>query len=76
MENKDSISAGFLIIGDEILSGRTIDQNLNFLAKNLSEIGINLIEVRVVKDIEKDIIDALQYLYKKFDYVKHFLIAF
>ncbi len=69
MENKDSISAGFLIIGDEILSGRTIDQNLNFLAKNLSEIGINLIEVRVVKDIEKDIIDALQYLYKKFDYV-------
>jgi len=69
MENKDSISAVFLIIGDEILSGRTIDQNLNFLAKNLCEIGINLVEVRVVKDIEKDIIDALQYLHKKFDYV-------
>ena len=69
MQNKDKISAGFLIIGDEILSGRTIDLNLNFLAKNLSELGINLNEVRVVKDIEDEIIQSVKALSIKYDYV-------
>ncbi len=69
MQKKDKISAGFLIIGDEILSGRTNDQNLNFLAKNLTELGIVLCEVRVVRDVENEIIDALLALENKFDYV-------
>ncbi len=69
MEKKEKITAGFLIIGDEILSGRTADQNLNFLARNLTELGINLNETRVVADIEDDIIQALMALSKKYDYV-------
>ena len=64
-----NINAAFIIIGDEILSGRTQDVNLNFLAKNLAEIGINLREVRVVPDIEEEIISAVNLLRKKFSYV-------
>ncbi len=63
------IYAAFVIIGDEILSGRTADQNLNFLAKELSNIGINLKEVRVVADVESEIIFAVNELRKKFKYV-------
>ncbi len=50
------VTAALVIIGDEILSGRTADKNINFLAKNLTELGIVLREVRVVADIEEDII--------------------
>lgn len=66
---KDIITAALVIIGDEILSGRTKDANLNFLATNLAEIGINLREVRVVPDIEDEIIDAVNAVRKKFNYV-------
>ena len=69
MTTKQVITAGFVMIGDEILSGRTVDKNLNFLALNLAEIGINLQEVRVVPDNENEIIDAVNSLRKKFDYV-------
>lgn len=69
MQNNENITAGFLIIGDEILSGRTQDQNLNYLAKRLNQLGIDLLEVRVVADIENDIIEALKSLKVKFDYV-------
>jgi molybdenum cofactor synthesis domain-containing protein len=64
-----SMKIGLIIVGDEILSGRTVDQNINFLAKNLAQIGINLQEVRVVGDFENEIISALNELRKKFDYV-------
>lgn len=67
--NKETVNAAFLMIGDEILSGRTQDKNLNFLAINLTEIGISLKEVRVVPDVENEIIVALNELRKKFDYV-------
>lgn len=63
------ITAGFVIIGDEVLSGRTADKNLNFLAKELTAIGINLKEVRVVPDDEGEIISAINALRKKFNYV-------
>lgn len=66
---KDKVSAGLVIIGDEILSGRTVDKNLNFLATNLTSIGIALCEVRVIADIESEIIDAVNNLRNKFDYV-------
>ena len=69
MNKNNIVSAGLLIIGDEILSGRTVDQNINFLAKNLSENGIILREVRVVGDFENEIIFAVNELRKKFDYV-------
>ncbi len=66
---KNIVTAALLIIGDEILSGRTEDKNINFLAKNLTEMGISLREVRVVPDIENEIITALNEIRKKFDYV-------
>lgn len=67
-DSKD-ISAALLIIGDEILSGRTKDENLNFLATNLTEIGIALNEVRVVPDKSEAIIEAVNQLRSRFDYV-------
>ena len=63
------VNAAFIIIGDEILSGRTADQNLNFLAKELAKININLKEVRVVPDDEEEIITTVNDLRKKFNYV-------
>ncbi|MDX2083391.1 MAG: molybdopterin-binding protein [Rickettsiales bacterium] len=69
MTEKTNVTAAFIMIGDEILSGRTQDKNLNFLAVNLTEIGINLREVRVVADIESEIIFAVNEVRKKFDYV-------
>lgn len=67
--NTKTVSAAFLIIGDEILSGRTVEKNLNFLAANLTEIGISLQEARVVADCESEIIKAVNDLRSKFDYV-------
>ena len=66
---KDIVTAAFIMIGDEILSGRTQDKNLNFLAKNLTNHGINLREVRVVPDVSAEIIDAINAMRKKYDYV-------
>ncbi len=66
---KQTVQAALVIIGDEILSGRTTDKNLNFLATNLSSFGINLKEVRVVPDVESEIIDAINAVRKKHDYV-------
>ena len=63
------IRASLIIIGDEILSGRTEDTNLAYLAKWLGNLGIYLSEVRVVLDDEKDIIESVNTLRKKYDYV-------
>ena len=52
------VTAGILVIGDEILSGRTKDKNIGFIAEYLTNIGIDLKEVRVVADDEADIIAA------------------
>lgn len=62
-------TAAMLVIGDEILSGRTQDTNTNHLATKLTEIGINLREVRVVGDEPTDIIAAVNALRARFDYV-------
>ena len=61
--------ASLVIIGDEILSGRTEDKNLAYLAQWLSKLGIHLCEVRVVLDNETDIIGAVNSLRKRYDYV-------
>ena len=52
------VTAALLIIGNEILSGRTKDANLPFLAEKLNGIGVRLREARVVPDIEAEIIEA------------------
>jgi len=66
MANK---TAALLIIGNEILSGRTRDANMQFLGQNLAEIGINFVEARVIRDIEKAIIETILELSSKYDYV-------
>ncbi len=61
--------AAIIIIGDEILSGRTLDTNTQFLAKKLSNMGVNLCQVRVIPDKRQDIICAVKDLRDKYDYV-------
>ncbi len=63
------VTAALLIIGNEILSGRTVDANLPYLASFLGKIGIRLVEVRVVSDIEAEIVDAVNTLRAKVDYL-------
>ena len=63
------VTAGILVIGDEILSGRTKDKNIGFIAEYLTNIGIDLKEVRIVADDESDIIDALNALRNRYTYV-------
>ena len=63
------ITAAVLVIGDEILSGRTKDQNIGAIADHLLERGIDLKEVRIVADEEKDIIAALNALRQRYSYV-------
>lgn len=63
------ITAAMLVIGDEILSGRTQDKNVAHVATNLADIGIQLREVRVIPDIEAEIADAVNHCRQKFDYV-------
>jgi molybdenum cofactor synthesis domain-containing protein len=65
----DIITAGVLVIGDEILSGRTKDKNIGFIAEYLTAIGIDLKEVRVVPDEEDEIVTALNALRKRYTYV-------
>jgi molybdenum cofactor synthesis domain-containing protein len=64
-----SVTAGLLVIGDEILSGRTKDKNIGFIAEYLTNIGIDLHEVRVVADVEDDIVAALDALRHRYTYV-------
>ena len=64
-----TVTAAALIIGNEILSGRTQDQNLAFLGEKLGEIGIRLKEARVVPDDAEDIAAALDALRARYDYV-------
>src|ERR1700712_2354908 len=65
----DIVTAGILVIGDEILSGRTKDKNIGYIAEYLTNIGIDLKEVRVVPDEMDDIIDALNALRRRYAYV-------
>ena len=69
MTNKKEIIAGIIIIGNEILSGRTKDLNTSALSKWLNSIGIKVVEVRAIPDIEEIIINTVNELKQKFDYV-------
>ncbi|MDH3658800.1 MAG: molybdopterin-binding protein [Alphaproteobacteria bacterium] len=63
------VTACLIIIGNEILSGRTVDANLSYLAKALGAIGIRLAEARVIPDDEGEIVDAVNACRVKHDYV-------
>jgi len=67
-ENK-KVNAAILIIGNEILSGRTQDTNTSTLATWLNSIGVKVSEVRVIPDIENTIVDTINILRKENDYV-------
>ena len=69
MSKKVKVNASILIIGNEILSGRTQDTNTSTLAIWLNSIGVNVSEVRVIPDIEKIIVETLNFLRSKYDYV-------
>ena len=65
----DTITAALIIIGEEILSGRTKDENTSHIARYLNDVGIALWEVRVVRDIEAEIIAATNDLRGRYSYV-------
>jgi molybdenum cofactor synthesis domain-containing protein len=63
------VTAAVLVIGDEILSGRTKDRNIGYIAEYLANIGVELREARVVPDVEAEIVAALDALRARYAYV-------
>ena len=69
-KKKKKVNAAILIIGNEILSGRTQDKNIAFISNWLNlNCGISVLEVRIIPDVEKNIIKNIRFLSKKFNYV-------
>ncbi len=68
-EPSQIVTAGLLVIGDEILSGRTKDKNIGYIAEYLTNIGVDLKEVRIVPDEEGPIVAALDALRHRYTYV-------
>jgi molybdenum cofactor synthesis domain-containing protein len=68
-ETADTVTAAILVIGDEILSGRTKDRNIGYIAEYCTAIGIDVKEVRVVPDEEDEIVTALNALRTRYAYV-------
>src|ERR1700719_1249879 len=66
---KEPVTAAILVIGDEILSGRTKDKNIGYIAEYLTALGIDLKEVRVVGDEEAPIVEAVNALRARYGYV-------
>jgi molybdenum cofactor synthesis domain-containing protein len=64
-----TVTAAILVIGDEILSGRTKDKNIGYIAEYLTNIGVDTKEVRVVPDEEAEIVAALNTLRQRYTYV-------
>ena len=62
-------TSGLLIIGNEILSGKTIDTNSNFISKELAKRGVDTKEISIIPDAEDIIVLKLKEFSKKFDYV-------
>lgn len=69
MHDNDAVTAAILVIGDEILSGRTKDKNIGYIAEYLTRIGIDIGEVRVVPDVEAEIVAAIDALRKRYTYL-------
>ncbi len=69
MTKKAKINASILIIGNEILSGRTQDTNTSTLATWLNSIGVKVEETRTIPDVEKKIVDTVNHFRSSYDYV-------
>ena len=69
MDKPTTVTAAVLVIGDEILSGRTKDRNLGYIAEYLTKIGVDVKEARVVPDVEDEIVAAINALRPRYDYV-------
>ena len=69
MPSPEIVTAAVLVIGDEILSGRTKDKNIGYIAEYLTALGIDLREVRVVPDIEDEIVGAVNALRSRYTYL-------
>jgi molybdenum cofactor synthesis domain-containing protein len=69
MTKPTTVTAAVLVIGDEILSGRTKDRNLGYIAEYLAKIGVDVREARVVPDVEDDIVAAINVLRARYDYL-------
>ena len=70
MNNKSNkVKAAIIIIGNEILSGRTQEVNLAYISKWLNSLGVKVEEVRIIPDLENEIINCVNELRKKFNYV-------
>ncbi len=69
--NKANIkaNASIIVIGNEILSGRTQDVNVSFLSKWLNDLGVRVSEVRIIEDKEESIVNCINEVKKKFKYV-------
>jgi molybdopterin-biosynthesis enzyme MoeA-like protein len=67
--SKEVVTAALLVIGSKMLSGRTKDQNIGYIAQYLTALGLDLKEVRVVGDEERAIVDALNALRHRCAYV-------
>ena len=63
------VNAAIIIIGNEILSGRTQDVNVVAISNWLNELGVKLEEVRIISDIEDSIVKTINNVRKKFNYV-------
>ncbi len=64
-----TVTAALLVIGDEILSGRTKDKNIGYIAEYLTAIGVEMREVRVVPDVEEEIVAAINALRTRYTYL-------
>ena len=69
MTKAASVTAALLVIGDEILSGRTKDQNIGYIADYLTKIGVDLREARIVPDVTAEIVAAVNALRARYDYL-------
>ena len=69
MSKNSKFNAAILIIGNEILSGRTQDTNTSTLATWLNSLGVKVLEVRVIPDVEETIISSVNLLRKQYTYV-------
>lgn len=67
--SKKVITAGIVVIGDELLSGRTQDSNISYIAKWLEPLGIRVEEARIIKDCESVIVNTVREFSKRFTYI-------
>ncbi len=69
MAGKPVVTACLIVIGNEILSGRTKDANLSYIAEGLGEMGIRLREARVIPDVDETIVEVVNECRARYDYV-------